>query len=546
MAKDVIRGGLITGRPVAIWPHHQVKAPGICGKIALEPIDSCKVSHFPAWWGQISGAKTRFRGVIEKAGHMKFVSFLQAATLGLSLAMGLSALSTDAQAQSLRVVKQGTSSTLNVPMNRAVVVESAQPFAELSIANPAIADISSLSDRTIYVLGKSPGVTTLTILDAAGRLLTNVDVIVAADITEFKQRLGQILPGEQIEVRTANDGIVLSGTVSSAARLQRALDLAERYAPERVSNLMSVGGVQQVMLKVRFAEMERNVSKSLSTSLALDGGILGGDANVSGGSNTNNNSASQGNSLSGTIPATSEANGALLFGFGAGSVEVGLLLEALETKGVVRTLAEPNLTALSGQEAKFLAGGEYPVPVSQESGSVTVEFKPFGVELNFIPRVVDGDLINLELEAAVSSIDPTNGFTSNAFTIDAFRRRETSTTVELRDGESFAVAGLLQDEFIDTNGQVPWLGDIPILGTLFRSAQYQRSQSELVIIITAHLVTPTRGEVLALPTDRIMPPSEKDLFLNGKVARDGSRRLKGAAGEVARQDFSGSYGYVMD
>jgi pilus assembly protein CpaC len=546
MAKDVIRGGLITGRPVAIWPHHQVKAPGICGKIALEPIDSCKVSHFPAWWGQISGAKTRFRGVIEKAGHMKFVSFLQAATLGLSLAMGLSALSTDAQAQSLRVVKQGTSSTLNVPMNRAVVVESDQPFAELSIANPAIADISSLSDRTIYVLGKSPGVTTLTILDAAGRLLTNVDVIVAADITEFKQRLGQILPGEQIEVRTANDGIVLSGTVSSAARLQRALDLAERYAPERVSNLMSVGGVQQVMLKVRFAEMERNVSKSLSTSLALDGGILGGDANVSGGSNTNNNSASQGNSLSGTIPATSEANGALLFGFGAGSVEVGLLLEALETKGVVRTLAEPNLTALSGQEAKFLAGGEYPVPVSQESGSVTVEFKPFGVELNFIPRVVDGDLINLELEAAVSSIDPTNGFTSNAFTIDAFRRRETSTTVELRDGESFAVAGLLQDEFIDTNGQVPWLGDIPILGTLFRSAQYQRSQSELVIIITAHLVTPTRGEVLALPTDRIMPPSEKDLFLNGKVARDGSRRLKGAAGEVARQDFSGSYGYVMD
>jgi pilus assembly protein CpaC len=477
---------------------------------------------------------------------MKFVSFLHAATLGLSVAIGATSLATPAQAQNLRVVKQGTSSTLSVPMNRAVVVESDQPFAELSIANPAIADISSLSDRTIYVLGKSPGVTTLTILDAAGRLLTNVDVVVAADITEFKQRLGQILPGEQIEVRTANDGIVLSGTVSSAARLQRALDLAERYAPERVSNLMSVGGVQQVMLKVRFAEMERNVSKSLSTSLALDGGILGGEANVSGGTNTANNSGGQGNALSGTIPSTSESNGALLFGFGAGSVEVGLLLEALETKGVVRTLAEPNLTALSGQEAKFLAGGEYPVPVSQESGAVTVEFKPFGVELNFIPRVVDGDLINLELEAAVSSLDPTNGFTSNAFTIDAFRRRETSTTVELRDGESFAVAGLLQDEFIDTNGQVPWLGDIPILGTLFRSAQYQRSQSELVIIITAHLVTPTRGEVLALPTDRIMPPSEKDLFLNGKVARDGSRRLKGAAGEVARQDFSGSYGYVMD
>ena len=477
---------------------------------------------------------------------MNIVTILKAATMGLSLAFAVNLASAPAQAQTLRVVKQGTSSTLSVPMNRAVVVESDTPFAELSIANPAIADISSLSDRSIYVLGKSPGVTTLTILDAAGKLMTNVDVVVAADVTEFKERLRQILPGEKIEVRTANDGIVLSGTVSSSARLQRALDLAERYAPQRVSNLMSVGGVQQVMLKVRFAEMERNVSKSLSTSLALDGGILGGDANVSGGTNTNNNSGSLTNSLAGTIPGTSEANGAMLFGFNAGSVEVGVLLEALETKGVVRTLAEPNLTALSGQEAKFLAGGEYPVPVSQDNGSVTVEFKPFGVELNFIPRVVDGDLINLELEAAVSAIDPTNGFTSNAFTIDAFRRRETSTTVEMRDGESFAIAGLLQDDFLDTNGQVPWLGDIPILGALFRSAQYQRRQSELVIIITAHLVTPTRGEVLALPTDRIMPPSEKDLFLNGKVARDNSRKLKGAAGEVARQDFGGSYGYVMD
>lgn len=477
---------------------------------------------------------------------MNIVTILKAATMGLSLAFAVNLASAPAQAQTLRVVKQGTSSTLSVPMNRAVVVESDTPFAELSIANPAIADISSLSDRSIYVLGKSPGVTTLTILDAAGKLMTNVDVVVAADVTEFKERLRQILPGEKIEVRTANDGIVLSGTVSSSARLQRALDLAERYAPQRVSNLMSVGGVQQVMLKVRFAEMERNVSKSLSTSLALDGGILGGDANVSGGTNTNNNSGSLTNSLAGTIPGTSEANGAMLFGFNAGSVEVGVLLEALETKGVVRTLAEPNLTALSGQEAKFLAGGEYPVPVSQDNGSVTVEFKPFGVELNFIPRVVDGDLINLELEAAVSAIDPTNGFTSNAFTIDAFRRRETSTTVEMRDGESFAIAGLLQDDFLDTNGQVPWLGDIPILGALFRSAEYQRRQSELVIIITAHLVTPTRGEVLALPTDRIMPPSEKDLFLNGKVARDNSRKLKGAAGEVARQDFGGSYGYVMD
>jgi len=160
--------------------------------------------------------------------------------------------------------------------------------------------------------------------------------------------------------------------------------------------------------------------------------------------------------------------------------------------------------------------------------------------------VVDQDLINLELEAAVSAIDPPNGFSVNGFEIDAFSRRETSTTVEMRDGESFAIAGLLQDDFTDNNSQLPWLGDVPVLGALFRSASYQRSQTELVIIITAHLVTPTRGEALALPTDRITPPSEKDLFLHGRVAGGTRAPRTGAAGEVAKQDFSGSYGYVMD
>lgn len=480
---------------------------------------------------------------------MKFDMILKAGLTCLALGAIPVTIATPASAESVRIVKRGTSATLNVPMNRAVVVESDDPFAELSIANPAIADISSLSDRTIYVLGKSPGLTTLTLLDANGRLITNVDVRVAADISEFKERVRQILPGEKIEVRTANDGIVLSGTVSSVSKMQRALDLAERYAPERVSNLMSVGGVQQVMLKVRFAEMERNVSKSLSASLALNGSAAGGNLGISGGSNTNANAVSQGNSLTGAIPSSSSNNGTMLFGFNAGSVEVGVLLEALESKGVIRSLAEPNLIALSGQEAKFLAGGEYPVPVSQGSNGVTVEFKPFGIELNFIPRVLDDKLINLELEAAVSSIDPTNAFELNSFRIDAFKRRETSTTVELRDGESFAIAGLLKDDFRDVNGQVPWLGDIPVLGALFRSAEYQREQSELVIIVTAHLVSPTRGEALSLPTDRVKPPSEKDLFLYGRVQANeakGRGKFKGAAGEVAKQDFSGSYGYVMD
>ncbi|MGC1429929.1 MAG: type II and III secretion system protein family protein [Albidovulum sp.] len=445
------------------------------------------------------------------------------------------------QAETLKIVNGSVSSALNVAMNRAVIVEADQPFAELSIANPGIADISTLSDRSIYVLGKAPGRTTLTLLAPDGQLITNVDVQVSLDVGEFKERLQQILPGEQIEVRTANDGIVLSGVVSSIAKLDRALDLAERYAPGRVSNLMGVGGVQQVMLKVRFAEVQRSVTKELSTSLGIST-TAGRSTNIEGGTGTNLNGAV---SVANGGGFSTTSSGAFGVGFTSGSVRLGILLEALESKGLVRTLSEPNLTTLSGQEAKFLAGGEIPVPVNNENNVITIAYKPFGVELSFTPRVVDGDIINLAINAAVSSIDTTvSQSIGNGITIDGFKRREATTTVEMRDGESFAIAGLLKDDFTDLNGQVPWLGDIPVLGALFRSANFQRAQTELVIIVTPHLVSPVRGEALALPTDRVRPPTEAELFLFGKTSTNGQSR--GAIGEVAKQDYSGSYGYVME
>lgn len=453
-------------------------------------------------------------------------SLIRAGLFGLVLPFTLATLGpAPAAAEVLRVLNGSASSSLNVPMNRAVVVETDQPFAELSIANPGIADISTLSDRTIYVLGKTPGRTTLTILSPEGRLIANVEVQVTPDIAEFKERLRQILPGEHIEVRTANDGIVLSGLVSSIEKLERALNLANRYAPDRVSNLLSVGGTQQVMLKVRFAEMRRSVRKNLSAGLSVTNGPDGFRRNAGVGT----------------------PEGRFDLGFTAGGLQFAVLIEALESQGMVRTLAEPNLTALSGQEAKFLAGGEYPIPVSSRDG-VSIEYKPFGVELNFTPYVLDGGVINLAINAAVSGIDSSISVgTPGGISVNAFRRRETSTTVEMRDGESFAIAGLLQDDFRDVVGQVPWIGDIPILGALFRSADYQREQSELVIIVTPHLVTPTRGEALALPTDRVRPPSERELFLFGQTTGGQSRRPQtGAAAEVARQDFSGPYGYVMD
>jgi pilus assembly protein CpaC len=461
-------------------------------------------------------------------------------TAGLMGVCTIGYISPPAQAQNvLRIMRGATTSNIKVSVNRAIVMESDQPFAELSVANPGIADIATLSDRTIYVLGKSPGRTTLTLLGADGKLITNVDVHVSPDLAEFKERLREILPREPIEVRTANDGIVLSGRVSGKQKLDRALDLAQRYAPERVTNLMTVGGSQQVMLKVRFAEMQRSVAKNLSASIGVNvvGNTLG---------QVGVGSLLQSPTTTGVGAATSGQQGAFSIGFSSGDLAINLMLEALETKGLVRTLAEPNLVAISGNEARFLAGGEFPVPVADGDG-VKIDYKPFGIELIFKPVVIDGDLINLTIETAVSELDTTRFITIGNATIPAFTRREAQTVVEMRDGQSMAIAGLLQDNFSDAAAQVPWLGDVPILGALFRSANYARDQSELVIIVTPHLVTPVDGDSLTLPTDRVKIPNESELFLLGNVSsKNKGKNAVNKSGAVASQDFTGSYGYVME
>lgn len=463
---------------------------------------------------------------------MSFMTVLRASLFGFALALVAAPLT---QAQTLRVLEGATSTSLRVPMNRAVVVESDAIFAELSVANPAIADIATLSERTIYVLGRTPGRTTMTLLGVDGSLIANVEVQVVPDVAELRERLQDILPGEEVEVRTANDGIVLSGIVSSGQTVERAMELGERYAPGRVSNLMSVGGSQQVLLQVRFAEMSRSVRQNLSASI----GVTGGDISLG----TGALASTGGSSTPSLAPSSVQGRaGALSVAFGAGSAQIGILLEALETNGMVRTLAEPNVAALSGQAADFFAGGEFPIPVTGDNGNVGIDFKPFGIELNFTPTVVADEVINLVLSTTVSAIGETSSIAGNQ--IPSLSTRAASTTIEMRDGESFAIAGLLQDDFRDSIGQVPWLGDIPILGALFRSTNYQRDQTELVIIVTAHLVSPTRGEALALPTDRVAIPTERELFLGGRVS--GAPRAGTAAADVAQQDFSGSYGYVME
>lgn len=439
-------------------------------------------------------------------------------------------------AGTLRVAKGIASRDIVVFVNRAIVLESAERFAEVSVANPGIADVAAFSDQSIYVLGKSTGATTLTLLAEGGRLITNVTIRVTPDLSEFKQRLREVLPKESIEVREANGGIILSGVVSGAQKIDTAMRIAARYAGDNVSNLMSVGGTQQVQLKIRFAEMQRATSKALGFNI---GAITGNTQNPAFAIETNQ-FLDNNNAPGGAFTASGEAFAIAGLVTNIGGTLIDVVLNALETKGAVRTLAEPNLITLSGEPAEFLAGGEVPVPVASNDGVVTVSFRPFGISLNFTPTVIDEDRLQLVLDTEVSSLDAAAGANINGIVLSGFTTRRARTTVELRDGESMAIAGLLQEDFADNVSQLPFLGDIPILGTLFRSSEFQRSQSELVIIITAQLVTPTQGDNLALPTDRVRIPNEADLFLRGKIEGDS------AASDVAGQGLDGSFGYILE
>lgn len=419
-----------------------------------------------------------------------------------------------AQQEPILTVQRGAiAQAISVTVDQASVLQSSVGISELSLANPRIADVAVLSDQSLYVLGRAPGRTTLTLIGLNNELVANVEIRVTPDLAEFKERLSDILPGENIEVRTAGAGIVLSGRVSGARKVSQALELAEQYAPENVTNLMTVGGSQQVMLKVRFAEVSRTVSQNLGLGL----GYTDVDASA----------------------VTANTDGALDALFQLGDIGIEIAIDALESEGLLRTLAEPNLVALSGEGAEFLAGGEYPVPVVGEDGSVSVEFKPFGIQLAFTPTVVDDDLINLQLLATVSSIDSDVVVTgSGGISVNGLTTRSTQTTVEMRDGQSFSIAGLLQDDFTDSVAQIPLLGDLPILGALFRSTSYRREQTELVILITPYLVSPTDGQLLSLPTDRVRIPNERELFLLGQSM--------GHSDAIAAQDFEGEYGYVLE
>ena len=425
-----------------------------------------------------------------------------------------------------------------VPIHQSEVLQLEVPFSEVLVGNEKIADVMALTDRKIYVLGKALGTTSLTIYGRGKRLIAVADLVVSQDIEGLKARLFQVMPDEEIEVRPVNDSILLSGAVSSGVRLSRILAVAERYAPGKVTNLLTLKGSQQVMLSVRFAEVSRSVVKELGLNTSFNSGRI---------------AINSGEALMSGLFSSSAFVTGILGSFTFGATTLRFLFDALERKGVVKTLAEPNLIALSGDTASFLAGGEFPVPVARDNDdgdvTITIEFKEFGISLAFTPTVLDDGLINIVVAPEVSSIDSTNAVTVSGFSIPGLKTRRAKTTVELRDGQSFAIAGLIQSDFEDTVRQFPGLGDIPILGGLLRRSDFTRSQSELVIIVTPHLVRPAPAGALTTPTDRFVPPSDTDIFLFGRIesAESGLPGSKGGAALSAHSagGIEGSYGHIV-
>lgn len=424
---------------------------------------------------------------------------------------------------------------LVVAVNKSQVLRLDQPFRELSVGNPQIADVLPLTNRSVYVLGKALGTTNLSVYGPRKELLAVLDLVVGHDVGGIKTRLNDLMPGEPIEVRAVNDSVVLSGRVSSPQVAGRAAQVAERFAPGKVTNLLEVNGSQQVMLAVRIAEVSRSVARELGIKPSF---ILGGEDFFA---------FDTLDTLDLNRFATALGHWTTPF------VTLDLLLDALEEKGVVKILAEPNLVAMSGDTANFLAGGEFPVPVAQETDddgtTITIEFKQFGVSLAFTPTVVGRDLINLVVSPEVSQIDRQNAVTLSGFSIPGLSTRRATTTVELRDGQSFAIAGLLQSDFSDQVRQLPGIGDVPVLGALFRSSEFQRRESELVIIVSPRLVRPVESNMLAAPTDGFLPPSDLDLFLMGRVEAPASaiarpvsaRRVLGPQGG----GIEGQYGHIV-
>ena len=430
---------------------------------------------------------------------------------------------------------------LNILVGRSIILKSVEQVKRVSIADPSIANFVLTSPTEIYITGRAAGVTNMTLWKEKGKY-SIYDIEVGLDVSRLKQEIHDMLPEERdLRVTATNDSITLSGRVSSSANLSQALAIARSYAPEgKVRDLAEVRGVQQVMLEVRVAEMQRSLIRRLGINFnyLTESGKFG-ISKLSGltdlaSSSGDTNIATQGAPFGIVVSPAVNA----LFRFGWNGASWTGFIDALKSDGLIKVLAEPTLIALSGQRADFLAGGEYPVPVPQGLGTVAIEYKTFGVGLSFTPTVLADNKINIRVAPEVSELDFSNAVQFSGFVVPGLSTRKAQTVVELADGQSFAIAGLLRDTVRDAIDKFPLLGDIPILGALFRSRAFQKNETELVIIATPHLVKPLDLRKQPLPTDFYVEPNDTDFFVLGTMqGKEGSGRMKG--------ELDGEFGHAM-
>ncbi len=491
-----------------------------------------------------------------------------------------------AQSAVVRVDLSGgaASQSLTLPNGKSAIIELPVDVRDVLVTNPGVADAMLRSPRRIFILGLKNGSTDAVFFDNAGRRILTLDIRVDQDPSSVAQTINRIVPGSNVRVDAMNESLILSGQVANLADADKAVQIARAAVtkPEMVLNMLSIAGKDQVMLKVRIVEMQRNVIKQLgfnlnavlgqlgetqyllgtAASFGVNGSLLGG---ITGGYQANTTkqpilqfpcdpSLPQGRLCDRVVRDATQASNwdTATLKDTAGSPGLNkaeATIKAFERVGLVRTLAEPNLTAVSGESAKFLAGGEFPIPVAQDKdGAVTIEFKPFGVGLGFTPVVLSSGRIAIKVSTEVSELTSQGAFSlstpgaSAALTIPALTVRRAETSVELPSGGAMMIAGLLQEKTKQNLDALPGMTTLPVLGTLFRSRDYLAGETELVIIVTPYIVGPTTPDRLQTPVDGLRIADDASTLLMGALTKAYNANPQAPSG----RSYQGPYGYVIE
>jgi pilus assembly protein CpaC len=440
----------------------------------------------------------------------------------------------------IKVAGPKRTATFAIYIGKSEHVHTDVSFVEIAVGDPEVADVNPLTDRSFTILGKKGGTSRVSVYAEGKKLIGVFDVEVRQDISLLAAELARRFPNSKLRVSAVNNRVLLSGTASDGPTVDKAMMIVKQFGMD-VINSVDVRQPQQVVLEVRFIEAARQASRELGVQWNVFGKNL--TANLGNRAPTSSLPIDIGTpiAVAGVLTGTAPF-GVLVGKMIRGGLETDAIINALEQKGLARSLAEPNLVALSGDTASFLAGGEFPVPVPGGLGQVSIEYKRYGVGLAFTPTVLSDGLINLRIEPEVSQLDTSRTVQVAGISVPPLIVRRASTTVELRDGQSFVIGGLLQSNGQNALTQLPWVGDIPILGALFRSASYQKNETDLAIIVTPRLVRPTRpGDVVATPLDKSLPVNDADLFLMGKI--EVPRTTAHLLSDVQNREFAG---HVLD